>query len=212
MVGGVFPIGFIIFIWILYQNAKATAYLNGIDEGAAQIAWTEAKDDQSGSNQIPENLGAFVIPGGHADRAEDVIPGSPGSLLARRGSMGVSQTNHTLSNQPGPSGVGRAKNQLSGISTFGKGESPQDYREPSAFSHDEPSTSSQPPRRQSLPAQWQELARYAEEHRNFIPEELEEKLRRAGYVPTDDHDALVEDLWKREYGVTPLESIRLCGL
>ncbi|KAG8840970.1 hypothetical protein FRB91_005480, partial [Serendipita sp. 411] len=48
----------------------------------------------------------------------------------------------------------------------------------------------------------QALALYAQENRALITEELEGKLQRAGYHPADDPDAISEDEWKRDYGVT----------
>ncbi|KAG8822141.1 hypothetical protein FRC17_009645, partial [Serendipita sp. 399] len=58
----------------------------------------------------------------------------------------------------------------------------------------------------------QALAQFAQENRSLITEELEMKLQRAGYVPTDDPDSIPEEEWKRDYGVTKFELARLRSL
>ncbi|CAG7850098.1 SubName: Full=Uncharacterized protein {ECO:0000313/EMBL:CCA71988.1} [Serendipita indica DSM 11827] len=52
------------------------------------------------------------------------------------------------------------------------------------------------------------LAQFAQENRNAIPESLEAKLQRSGYVPANDPDALSKSQW-RDVGVTKLELSRL---
>lgn len=56
------------------------------------------------------------------------------------------------------------------------------------------------------------LAQFAQENRGVIPEDLEAKLLRAGYTPSDDPDAISEEEWRRDWGVTKLELSRLRAL
>lgn len=58
----------------------------------------------------------------------------------------------------------------------------------------------------SRPETLEELAR---RYRPLIPVELEAKLRRANYLPTENPDDIPEEAWLREYGVGPLELARV---
>jgi hypothetical protein len=54
-----------------------------------------------------------------------------------------------------------------------------------------------------------EIGRYSATHRDVIPRDLEEKLRRARYLPTDDPNEIPADIWLNEYGVRYFELKRL---
>lgn len=54
-----------------------------------------------------------------------------------------------------------------------------------------------------------EIGRFAAMHRGIISYELEEKLRRAGYKPTDDPREMPTEVWLGQYGVGHFELKRL---
>lgn len=54
-----------------------------------------------------------------------------------------------------------------------------------------------------------EIGKFAARHRDVIPSELEGKLRRARYVPTDDPKEIPAAAWASEYGVGFFELKRL---
>lgn len=54
-----------------------------------------------------------------------------------------------------------------------------------------------------------EIGRYAAANRDDIPHELEEKLRMARYMPTDDPKEIPADFWLTHYGVGHFELKRL---
>ncbi|KAG8857171.1 hypothetical protein FRB91_011647 [Serendipita sp. 411] len=53
------------------------------------------------------------------------------------------------------------------------------------------------------------LSRWAEENRVYISEKLEARLELAGYLPTDDPDAISEEDWERKWSVSNTELARL---
>lgn len=57
-----------------------------------------------------------------------------------------------------------------------------------------------------------ELGRWAEKNRPYIPHELERKLRIAHYLPSDNPDLLPANVWNDDYGVGNFELKRLQGL
>lgn len=54
-----------------------------------------------------------------------------------------------------------------------------------------------------------DLGRYATAHRSIISHGLEDKLRRAKYLPTDDPKEISADVWMSQYGVGRFELKRL---
>lgn len=53
------------------------------------------------------------------------------------------------------------------------------------------------------------LAEFANENRDLIPEELESKLMKVGYLPGDNPDAIPPDEWVSLYGVSRVELVRI---
>ncbi|KAG8809416.1 hypothetical protein FRC19_005236 [Serendipita sp. 401] len=53
------------------------------------------------------------------------------------------------------------------------------------------------------------LSRWAEENRVYISEKLEARLELAGYLPTDDPDAISEEDWERKWSVSNTELANL---
>ncbi|CCA74896.1 hypothetical protein PIIN_08866 [Serendipita indica DSM 11827] len=56
-----------------------------------------------------------------------------------------------------------------------------------------------------LPLPMRTLEDFARVHRAEVSEELEQKLRRANYLPSDDPDAISDEVWEREYAVDARE-------
>lgn len=54
-----------------------------------------------------------------------------------------------------------------------------------------------------------EIGIFATMHRDDIPHELEEKLRRARYKPTDDPSEIPAEVWFSQYGIGHFEVKRL---
>jgi hypothetical protein len=53
------------------------------------------------------------------------------------------------------------------------------------------------------------LSEFAGENRDLIPEELESKLMKVGYLPSDDPDVIPQEEWVKLYGVSRVELMRI---
>jgi hypothetical protein len=53
------------------------------------------------------------------------------------------------------------------------------------------------------------LAEFANENRDLVPEELESKLMKVGYLPGDNPEVIPLEEWISLYGVSRVEFVRI---